>query len=107
MQPADHVHFGNPAGERFPDRLDDFIGGMFESMGITLFCRESAELAGEDADIGVIDVAIEDIGGDVAVLPFPHRAGHDAEGVKIARAIKGERLLLVDALVGSIFSAIG
>ena len=69
-------------------RADDIVDRALESVGISLFRRERAELAGENADVRVIDVAIQDVGGDVAVLLLAHRAGHDAQSVQIVRSIE-------------------
>ena len=81
MQPADHVHLGDAGAERFLHRRDDLVDRALEGMRIALLRREGAELTGENADVRVVDVAIEDVGGDVAVLPLADGVGHDAERV--------------------------
>jgi hypothetical protein len=99
MQPADHVHFGDAAGQRFSHRGDDLIDRAFKSMWVALLRGKGAELAGEDADIGIVDVTIKDVGRDVTVLPLAHGAGHDPESVEVIRSVELERLLIRDPLI--------
>src|SRR6266436_3102470 len=67
-----------------------------EGVRIASACTERAKLAGEHANIGVIDVAVEDIGCPVAVFTFTDDVGYLAEGIEIVRPKKSKRLLLVD-----------
>ena len=99
MKPADHVHFGDAAGQRFLHRGDDLIDRAFKRVRVAFLRGESAELAGEDADVGVVDVTIEDVGRDVAVLPLAHHARHDPERIEIIGSVKLERVLFRDPLV--------
>ena len=92
MQAADHVYFSNAEAERFCHRVNDFFNCVFEGMSVSLPSREGAELAGENADIRVIYVAVVDVGGVVTILSLPHGAGHDPESVQVVRAIKIERV---------------
>lgn len=62
------MYFGYPKGQRLPDSADNFIDRVFEGVRITLFSRKSAELAGKDTDVGVIDVTIVNVGRVVAVF---------------------------------------
>jgi len=66
--------------------------GVLESVRIPLARRKSAELAGENANIGVIDVPIMDISGVVTGLSFAHGAGHDAEGIQVVGAVQLESI---------------
>ena len=45
MQPANHVHFGDPKGQSLPDRTDNFVDRVFEGVCVTILRCESAELA--------------------------------------------------------------
>ena len=98
MQPADHVHFGDAEPSASSTPRDDFIDRLLESVGVALFRGESAELAGENADVGVVDVTIVDVGGVVAVLSLAHRARHDAERIEIIRSIERQSVLLGNPL---------
>src|ERR1700726_727411 len=100
MQTTNHVHFSNPEAACFSDSADDVVNGSLEGMGIAFFGGEGAELAGENANIGVIDVAIQDIGRVVAILLFAERICDNSEGVKIVRAVEIESIGFRNALPG-------
>ena len=68
-------------------------------MRITLFGGESTELAGQDADVGIINVTIVNVGCIVAVLPLAHHVGNHSKSVKIVRTIETERIRLRDPLL--------
>src|SRR6202035_4143379 len=63
MKAAHHMHFGDPKLERLARRLDDFVDSQFEGMRVAFSSTKRAELAREKADVGVIDVPIENVGG--------------------------------------------
>jgi hypothetical protein len=92
MQSADHVDFGYPKGQRFPDSIDNFIDRVFEGMRITLFRRKSAELAGKDADVGVIDVTIVNVGRVITVFSLAQNVGDHSERVEVVRAVECNRI---------------
>jgi len=100
MQTTNHVYFSNPEAACFSDSADDVVDGSFEGMDIAFFGGERAELAGENADIGVIDVAIQDIGSVVAILLFAECIGDNSERVEIVRAVEIESIDLRNALPG-------
>src|SRR2546423_10274779 len=100
MQATDHVYFGDPGRERFLDCGNNILDRTLERVRVPFLRRECAKLAGKDADVRVIDVAIEDVGGDVAVFAFPDCARHDAEGVEIVRAIQPQGVRFGKALLG-------
>ena len=83
MEPADHVHLRDSKAERFSHHADNFVNRVFKGVCIALLRGESAELAGEDANIGIIDVTIVNVGGVVAVLSLAHDVGDHAKRVKI------------------------
>src|SRR5438876_10539971 len=103
MQPADHVDFGYPKGQRLPDSTDNFIDRVFEGVRITLFSRKSAELAGKDADVGVINVTIVNVGRVVAVFSGAHNVGDHSERVQVTRTVERNRIGLCDSLGRLIF----
>jgi hypothetical protein len=59
---------------------------------------ECAKLARQDADIRIVDVTIEDISSDVAILPLSDCASHNPEGIKIIRTVKIQSILFRNAL---------
>ena len=98
MQPADHVHFSDSKGQRVPDRADNFVDRILEGMRVTFFCGESTKLTRKDANVGVIDVTIVDIGREVAVFSLTQNVGDYSQCVQVARAIERERIGLRDSL---------
>ena len=63
-----------PSAQRVLHGGDDFIDRELKGMRVALPRRERAELAREDADVRVVDVAIVNVGREVAVLPLAHGA---------------------------------
>src|SRR5437773_6405802 len=94
MQPAHHVHFRNPEGERIAHYADNFVNRVFKGVRITLFGCESTELAGQDADVGIIDVTIVNVCCVVAVRSLAHNVGNHSKSVKVIRTIEIERVRL-------------
>ena len=92
MQAPDHVHFGYSKGERFSDCPDDLVTRIFKGMGVAFLGGKGAELAGEYTDVGIIDVAIVDIGFLVAILSLAHNVGNHSKGVEVVRAIQIESI---------------
>lgn len=103
MKPADDVEFGNADGEGFAGFLDDFFDRELEAVGIALFPGEGAELAAQDAVVGVIDIAVEDVAGAVAAFAFANEIGNGADGVDVFALEEAESVGFVDALVGGDF----
>ncbi len=87
-----------PSSERFLHGGDDVVDRALEGVSVALLGRERAKLAGENAEVRVIDVAIQDVGRHVAVLLLADRAGHDSERVEIVGTIQLKRFGLRDAL---------
>jgi hypothetical protein len=65
MQPADDVQFSDPEAQRFAGFLDDCFDAELKAVRVPFFARERAELAAQDAVIGVINVPINDITGAI------------------------------------------
>jgi hypothetical protein len=92
MQSADHVDLGDPKGQRLLDSADNFVDRIFEGVRITLFRRKSAELAGKDADVGVIDVTIVNVGRVVAVFSLAQNVGDHSKRVEVVRTVERYRI---------------
>ena len=79
VQAADDVKLGNRlrvAGSRgFPGLVE----GHGVTGGVALFAAKGAELAGGDADVGGVDVAIDVEVGEVAVHPLADVVGQPAD----------------------------
>ena len=87
MQTADHVNFGYAETECFRDRADNFVNCVLKRVRIAFLGRESAELAGEDANVRVVNVTVVDVSGAVPIFPLAHNVGHDSKVIEIVRAI--------------------
>jgi len=92
MQAADHVYFGYSKRERFRDCIDDLITCIFKGMGVPFLGGESAELAGEDTDVRIVDVTVVDVAGIVSILSLARGIGDDPERVEIVRAVEIESI---------------
>ena len=98
MQAADDVKLGDrlavAGGRRLPR--------LFERHGVAgrvaLLAAEGAELAGCDADVGRVDVAIDVEVGDVAMHPLAHVVGQPAHREHVLRSIESQAILGVEAL---------
>jgi hypothetical protein len=77
------MQFGDAELESLTSLLNDLLNSVLEPVGIALFTRESAELAAENAIIGVVDVTIQDVTGPVTIFPLAHQVGDCAEGVQV------------------------
>ena len=87
MQSSHHVHLCNSELNSISHCLDNFVDRIFKRVSIAFFSSKRAKLAGQDANVRVIDVAVVDIACVVAVLSFAHDVRNHSEGVKIVRAI--------------------
>ena len=92
MQPADHVNLGDPLLHRTAHGGDDLRNRHLKRVRVALARGERAELAGEDADVRVVDVAIENVGGDVAVLALAHEVRDRADRVQVFRRVEPQRV---------------
>ena len=66
MQPALHQHAGAAERDRLVDPLADLFDRMHVSVRLAGPAIERAERADDVAHVGVIDVAVDDVGDDVA-----------------------------------------
>src|SRR2546423_15402528 len=98
MQAADNVQFGDPEAQRLARLFDDLVQGQLETVRIALFSSKGAKLAAQDAVIGIIDVAIEDITGAVAYLGLSRKVGNRADRVKIFAFEQAQCVALGNAL---------
>jgi len=68
-------------------------------MWVALLRGKGAELTGEEANVGIVNIPIENVGRDVAVLPLAHHAGHNPESIEVIRSVKLERVLIGDPFI--------
>ena len=83
MQPADDVQFRDAEFQRLARLLDHLRDAQLEAVGVAFLARERAELAAQDAVVGVVEVAIDDEAGAIAHLLLSRKIGDGAEGVEV------------------------
>ena len=98
MQAADDVQFGHAHGQGLARFLRDFLDGELHAVGVALFAGEGAELAAQDAVVGVVDVAVDDVAGAGAVFAPANQIGERAEGVEVLAFKKTQGLLVGESL---------
>src|SRR5262245_52903647 len=98
MKPAHHVHFRNSTAERAARRLNNLRDRNFESMRIALPGAKGAELAGQNADVRIIDITVENVGGTIPVLSLADDVGDQTERVDVSGPVQLNRFLVVDPL---------
>ena len=76
---------------------DDFLDGELEAVGVAFLAGERAELAAQDAVIGVIDVAVDDVAGAVAGFLLPREIRDGADGVQVLGFKQPQRVRLGNA----------
>lgn len=92
MQSADDVQFRDAEFQRLARLLDHLRDGQLEAVRVAFLAREGAELAGEDAVVRVVDVAVDDVAGMVTHLLLPREIGDGAEGVEVFRFKQAQRV---------------
>lgn len=100
MKSPHHVHFGNPKFERLTGGFDDFRNREFKGMRIPLPGAECAKLAGQDANIRIVNVTIQNIGGTVPIFPRANNVRNKPERVDILRPIELPSFVLINSLGG-------
>src|SRR5258705_11450569 len=96
VETSDHMDLGDPLIQSVSRCAFNLRNRHLEGVRIASACAERAKLAGEYANIGIVDVAVQDIGCPVAVFTFADDISYLAEGIEIVRPKKSKRLLLVD-----------
>ena len=92
MQPSHHVDLRHAVFESRPHFFHDLIHGELEGVRLPLPGAKRAELARQNAVIGIIDVLIVDIRGDISILPFADHIRDGPQAVQILRGIEHRRL---------------
>ena len=100
MKAAHHMHFGDPKFKRLTGRFDDVGDGQFERMRVALSGAKRAELARKKANIGIIDIPIQNVGGAIPIFSLPNNVGDEPECIDVGGAIESRSVVLVDPLSG-------
>jgi len=97
MQSTDHMNFRYPELKRLTSGLNDLWYSEFEGVRIAFPGTKGAELARKNANIGVVNVTVQDIGGAIPVFPLPNDVGDQTKCINVRRAIKPRSFLFVDS----------
>ena len=97
-----HADFRRPARHGVGDLRQDGVVGMVVGVGFPFLALEAAELAADEADIGEVDVAIDDVGDFFADVLGAREVGGLDHGAQI---VAGRRINR-QALVGREFLAV-
>ena len=100
MQPSDDVQFRDAERERLTRLLHHLLDAQLEAVLVALLAGEGAELAGEDAVVRVVEVAVEDVAGAVAHLPLPREVRDGPDGVDVLALEKPQGVGIGKALPG-------
>jgi hypothetical protein len=68
MESSHHMHLGDPLPQRVRRGSFNFGYRHFKGVGIPFTRPESTELTGENANIGVVDVAIKNVGRPISIF---------------------------------------
>ena len=93
MKPPNHMNFGYPKLKRLTGGLDNLGDGEFEGMRVAFSGTKGTELARKNANIGIVDVTIQDIGGAIPVYSLPDNVGDETECINVRRAIEPHRFV--------------
>ncbi len=100
MQAADNVELGDgfriAGGGGFPCLIE----GHGVAGRVAFFASEGAQLAGRDAHVGGVDVAIDVEVGHVAMHPLAHMVGQPTHCEHITRAIERQAVVRTEPLLG-------
>jgi hypothetical protein len=97
MKPPNHMNFGYPELKRLTSGLNDLWDGEFEGVRVAFPGTKGAELARKNANIGIVDVTIQDISRAIPVFPLPNDIGDQTKCINVRRAIKPRRFVLGDS----------
>ena len=87
-------HLGRAQLDRLAAAAQDLLGRVGPALGVLRRAVERAELARRHADVGVVDVAVDQVGDDVVrVAAAAHRVRRLAEGVERRVGVEQQRLL--------------
>lgn len=98
VETSDHMNLGDSLLQSVARCALDLRDRHLEGVRVAPTCTERAKLAGKHANIGIINIAVEDIGRAVAVFALTDDVSDLAEGMEIVRSKQSKSLLLADPL---------
>ena len=75
VQSSDHMNLGDSLPDRLRGRGLDLRNRHFKGMRVSLTGAKSAELTGENANIRIIDIPVQDVGRAILVFAPANNAG--------------------------------
>src|ERR1700756_936680 len=98
MQSTNDMQFGDADGQRLTRLLDHLLDRELEAVRIALLAGERAELAAQDAVVGIVEIAGDDVTGAVAALFLARKIGDATDGVQVLGFEEPQRVVLRNAL---------
>ena len=94
MQAALHQNSGSTQVDRFLDLFEDYLFGMNVTLGVAHWPVERAEAAVFGTEIGVVDIAVDDVTDDAVRMKLAsHLVGGHTDADQIVAAIQIDRFL--------------
>ena len=103
MQAAHNMDFTDGVGQTLFDFGENLLQTHLVGQRVAGLFPEGAEFAPINADIGIIDMLIDDVIGFIAVPPLPDDVGQIAHAQQIGAAIQGQAILKGKTLLGHNF----
>src|SRR2546422_1937688 len=104
-QPGLDADLGRAELPRLPRAPDDLVEGQQVPLLLAVVAAERAEAAVLDADVGEVDVAVDDVRHDVADLPAAQLVGDEREGVQVAADRARQRDAVIDGELAAVENA--
>jgi hypothetical protein len=95
MKATHHVNLCDSISKCAPRRVDDIRNRHFERMGITLSGAKGAKLAGQNANVRIVNVTIEYIGSTIPIFPFTDDIRNQTERIDISGPVELSCFLIV------------
>src|SRR5207247_5757684 len=94
MKPPDDVQLSNTERQSLPGDLDHFLRTILKAIRVPFLAGKGAELAAQDAVVGIVQVTIENVAGAVADLSRPHKIGDGSDGIQVLALKKPQSVLV-------------
>jgi len=100
MEAADDVNLGRPLGSRFQGAVADLVQIVAVGARLVRGLRKRAELAAVDADVGMVDMAVDVEKDPPAVPALVGKGGQLADGDQVGMVEEEEGVVFGEALPG-------
>ena len=112
VQPADDMEFGDAQGQRLTGLGHHLFFGQLKPVVVALLAAEGAELAAQDAVVGVVDVPVEDVGSLAPIAALVGEVGQSRQRVEVPgleqpQPVSGRQSLTGDHLVPNVLKPVG